>query len=285
MTSMVQVSRAEAAALTRLLAAPQYELIPLRGALDAAARVPAGATVTVTASPTKGMEPTIELVEELAARGFVAIPHLSARLTRNRAHLREMLRRLDAAGVTQAVVIGGDAKEAGDFPDALALLREMESLGHSIVNVSIAGYPEGHPFISDELLREALLAKAPFATSVTTQMTFDPEAIVDWARSIRAAGVELPLWLGLPGVAAVHKLARIAARIGIGQSIRYLTKQHGLLGKLARPGGYAPDELLTSLAPALLDRQLGVAGLHVFTFNQVATTEEWRQEMLAELDA
>ncbi len=283
MTSMVQVSRAEAAALRSILVAPQYELIPLAGASDLADLLPAEATVTVTASPTKGMGPTLSLVEELAARGFTMVPHLSARLTRDLAHLREMLRRLDAAGVTQAVVIGGDAPEAGEYPDALALLRAMAEIGHSIERVSIAGYPEGHPFITDEQLREVLLAKQPFATSVTTQMTFDPQAIVDWIAGIRAAGVELPVWVGLPGVAPLLKLARIASRIGIGQSVRYVTKQHGLLGKLARPGGYAPDELLTGLAPAMLEPGTRIAGVHIFSFNQVATTEEWRREMLAAL--
>jgi len=84
-------------------------------------------------------------------------------------------------------------------------------------------------------------------------------------------------------VAPLHKLAAISARIGIGDSVRFVTKQKGLLGKLVRPGGYAPDELIVALGDAIADEQVGIAGVHVYTFNQVETTEAWRAEFLAEL--
>ena len=92
-----------------------------------------------------------------------------------------------------------------------------------------------------------------------------------------------PVHIGLAGVAPLLKLATISARLGIGDSVRFLTKQKGLLGNLVRPGGYAPDELIAALADAILDDDVGIAGFHVYTFNQVETTEEWRQEFLAEL--
>ena len=112
-------------ALTRILAAPTFELVPLKNALDQAAFLPPRATVSVTASPAKGIEATVALCEQLQARGFRAVPHLSARMVRDRAHLADLIAWLEGAGVDRAFVVGGDAKEPGDFPDGLSLLREM----------------------------------------------------------------------------------------------------------------------------------------------------------------
>src|SRR5688572_15824408 len=115
-------------ALARLLAAPTFELVPLRNALEQAAHLPAGATVSVTASPAKGVEATVALCEQLQARGFRAVPHLSARMVRDRSHLSDLIAWLEGAGVDRAFVVGGDAKEPGAYPDGLSLLREMAEI-------------------------------------------------------------------------------------------------------------------------------------------------------------
>ncbi len=272
-----------AAALARLLQSPKYELIPLKKVMDAVADLPAGATVSVTASPNKGLDVTIDLAERLKSQGFDAVPHLSARLTRDEAHLREVLKRLDAAGITKAFVIGGDAQDPGEFFDALSLLEAMTEIGHSLTEIGIGSYPEGHAVIPDHKLLQALHDKQQYAAYMTTQMCFDPEAIMSWVAAMRSGGITLPVVVGLAGVAPVLKLAQISARIGIGQSMRFLTKQHGLLGKLVRPGGYAPDELILGLAGAVADPVADIQGFHIYTFNQVGTTEAWRLEFLMEL--
>ena len=89
------------------------------------------------------------------------MPHLSARMVRDRAHLRELLAWLEGAGVDRAFVVGGDAKEPGDYPDGLSLLRAMAELGHPLAEIGIPCYPQGHAFIADAPLLEALRAKAP----------------------------------------------------------------------------------------------------------------------------
>ena len=43
--------------------------------------------MTVTASPVKGLDATIELTERLAARGYRVVPHLAARSVTSDAHL------------------------------------------------------------------------------------------------------------------------------------------------------------------------------------------------------
>jgi methylenetetrahydrofolate reductase (NADPH) len=73
----------------------------------------------------------------------------------------------------------------------------------------------------------------------------------------------------------------VAGRIGVGDSVRFLTKNRGLLRVLRRPGGYRPDRLIRRLAELALD--VGVEGLHVFTFNQVASTVAWHRRALAKL--
>ncbi len=258
--------------------------MPLRGAIELASFLPRGATVSVTASPAKGLEATVDFAGQLRAAGFRAVPHLSARMIRDGAHLRDLLDRLDAADVDRAFVVGGDATEPGAYPDGLSLLRAMAEAGHRIGEIGIPGYPEGHPFIARDRLREALADKQPFASYMTTQLCFDATAIGAWLRGCRAEGIRLPVHVGVPGVAEVRKLVEISARIGIGDSRRFLSKNLGLVGRLVRPGGYRPDGLLSSLAPLLADPAADVSGIHLYTFNQVETTEAWRRTFLAAID-
>jgi methylenetetrahydrofolate reductase (NADPH) len=269
-------------ALAGLLRSPLFELIPLRDALERAEALPPGSATTVTASPTHGIEATIDLCEGLIGFGHDATPHLAAHMFRDTAHLAEVLDRCRDVGVRSAFVIGGDAKDRGDLHDGLALLRAMDELGHPFISVGVAGYPEGHPAIPEERLTAALLEKQASASSITTQMTFDGEAIAAWIRRIRAAGVILPVIVGVTGAVRVRRLLRVASRIGVGGSLRYLRKNRQLLQLLVRRT-YAADRLLRSLGPTLTDPAADVRGLHVFTFNQVAETVAWQRRLLEEL--
>lgn len=245
--------------------------------------LPAGAAVTVTASPAKGIEATIELAETLQRAGFGAIPHLSARMIRDRAHLAELLAWLGAASVERAFVVGGDADAPGEFLDGLTLLRAMAEIGHRLREIGVPGYPQGHPDIAQPRLLQALADKAPFVQYVTTQLCFDTHAIAGWIAARRAAGITLPVHIGLPGVAELHKLMLISARIGVADSRRFLAKNTRLVGRLVRPGGYSPSGLLHDMAPLMADPTVRIEGLHIYTFNQVETTEAWRQRFLASL--
>ena len=270
-------------ALARVLAAPTFEVIPLRNVDAEAAFLPAGATVSVTASPAKGLEATVELGERLAGQGFRVVAHLSARMVRDRAHLRDLLTGLRAAGVDRAFVVGGDATDPGEFVDGLSLLRAMAEVGHHLTEIGIPSYPEGHPVIPADRLLGALAEKQPYADYMTTQMCFDPRAIATWLAARRADGITLPVHIGLPGVADLRRLIEISARIGVADSRRFLAKNTGLVRHLVRPGGYHPDALLEGLAPTLADPAADIRDLHVYTFNQVETTELWRLRYLATL--
>ena len=263
--------------MSSLLANVDFEVIPLKGVEEKASLLPKAARVSVTASPAKGLDPTIQLAVKLQRQGFRANPHLSARMVKDRRHLKEILNVLSEAGISRALVVGGDATDSGPFSDALALLRELDDVGHHFSDLGIAGYPEGHPFISDDLLRKALIDKQRYAHYITTQMCFAPETIVSWLRSLRREGIELPVRVGIPGVIEPLRLARIAARIGVGTSARYVMKNRGLLFRLLRPGAYRPTRLLKALNQA--DGDLGLVGLHIFTFNQIGPTVDWVNAM------
>jgi methylenetetrahydrofolate reductase (NADH) len=273
-------------ALARVLRAPTFELIPLKSSMDQAAHLPAGATVSVTASPAKGIEATVALCEQLQAAGFRAVPHLSARMIRDRAHLGDLIAWLEGAGVDRAFVVGGDAKEPGEYPDGLSLLREMHEIGHPLSEIGIPAYPQGHAFIADGPLLEALHAKARYASYMTTQLCFDPEAITTWILARRAEGLTLPVHVGVPGVAEPQRLLAISARIGVADTHRFLMKNVRFVARLVRSGGfYRPDALLSGLAPHIEDPMTGIVDLHMYTFNAVELLEDWRRQYLGRLGA
>src|SRR4029079_11365453 len=156
---------------------------------DQVAALPPGARVSVTASPAKGIDATLDWAIRLQAHGFRAIPHLAARMIASRAVLAGLLDRAREGGLTHAFVVGGDADEPGEFLDGLSLLTAMGELGHPFGTLGCPGYPQGHPDIPDEALESALHDKARFVDHVTTQMDFDVKAIAAWVQ--RDAGVGL----------------------------------------------------------------------------------------------
>lgn len=269
--------------VTELLRRPRYEVLPLDGVEEAVlAHVPRDVTVTVTVSPSRGLEHSLDCVERLVGHGYAVIPHLSARLVRDRAHLAELVARLQGLGRRDVFVIAGDAREpAGAFEGAAPLLEAMAELGRPFEEIGITGYPESHPLIDDETTIQAMFAKARYATYIVSQICFDPRVTVAWVEEVWRRGTQLPIWLGIPGAVPRTKLIRVSAKIGLGESARFLRTHGSWVTRLLRPHGFSPDPLLRGLAPALAGPERRIAGFHVFTFNDVADTERWRQRRLA----
>jgi methylenetetrahydrofolate reductase (NADPH) len=271
-------------ALRGRLEDPCFEIIPLKGVEKQVEHIPAGSDVAITCSPDKGIPATLDLTRRLRDRGFTLIPHIAARMVVDEADLRDILGQLDDLGIRRVFVVGGDAeKPVGRFDSSLQLLRAMSDIEHGMQIVGIGAYPEGHPLIDDQTLLRYLKAKQPYASYMITQMCFDPEVIVDWLRAVRAEGVDLPVHVGVPGVAERTKLLKIALKIGVGQSKRFLKSNRGLVGRMFAPGGYSPDELLLALAPCFDTPPYNMEGVHFYSFNQIESTEQWRAQMLARL--
>lgn len=271
--------------LVELLRRPRYEVIPMAGVEEqVVAHVPPEVKVTVTASPTRGIDATLELTDRLARRGFEVVPHLSARLIRDEAQLAEILARLGAMGLKEVFVIAGDASEpAGKFRDAIGLLTAMAALGPDLSEIGVTGYPESHPFIEDDLTIQAMWDKRRFATYIVSNLCFDPRVIRRWVARVRRRGIDLPIHIGMAGVADPAKLLRISNRIGIGESARFLRGHTNWFLRMVQPGGYSPDRFVGGLLHDLAAPDRRAAGLHVFTFNELGPTENWRQQTLARL--
>jgi methylenetetrahydrofolate reductase (NADPH) len=268
--------------LEALLRSPRFEVIPAPGTESAVAEwVPAGMTVTVTASPVKGLEPTIELTERLAGRGYRVVPHLAARSVTSDAHLAQIVERLLACGVSDVFVPGGDASHpAGPFDGALPLLERLEEMGGPFGQIGITGYPESHPKIHDDITIQAMWDKRKHATYIVSNVCFDAARLGGWIQRIRARGVTLPLYVGLAGPAERTRLLRMAAVAGASESARFITRHPGWILRFLVPGGYSPDRLLERAAAVLAVPVSGVAGLHLFTFNQLQEAEQWRRAAL-----
>jgi methylenetetrahydrofolate reductase (NADH) len=265
-----------------LLSHARFELVPVRGAEDELDSLPHGATVTVTSSPRKGLEPTLALCESLAQKGFRPVPHLAARLVESRTHLDEIAGRLGDHGLREIFAVGGDSPEpAGPFDSSHAMLVALAETGHRFDSVGVAGYPERHPLVEDDALDRSLLDKGRYASYLVTQICFDPSTVVEWIRRLRRTGFALPVHIGVPGAVSRTKLLEISVKIGVGDSLRYLRKQGRIVARLAGRRGFRPDGFVTELAALLELEPLGVAGVHINTFNQVLRSERWRQEMLA----
>ena len=279
----------ETGTIARLLDRTYLEVIPTRSIMDRLVHIPRHSFVGISCSPTHGLEPTLELVEKLRAlpedRQLKLMPHIAARMIRDKGHLREILARLEAASVESVFVPAGDrAEPLGTYSDSLQVLKDMAEIGHNIEDIGIAAYPEGHPLVSNRELMRFLKEKQSFANFLVTQMCFDAQTLTSWLKEIRKEGIHLPVWIGLPGVAEMSKLISLSFRIGVGQSLRQLRKQKGLLKKFISAKPYQPDDLLAGLTPCLEHPDINVPGFHLFSFNDVERTEKWRAETLRKFD-
>jgi methylenetetrahydrofolate reductase (NADPH) len=270
--------------IQRLLTHARYEVLPTASTEDKVlASVPRDLAVTVTASAAKGLEATLALAEKLALEGYVTVPHLAARMISGRSELVEIRSRLGDAGITRVFVPGGDVDPVGDYPDAFSLLEDLATLAKPFEQVGIAGYPETHPKITDDLTVQAMWDKRRHATHVVSNLTFDAGAIKNWVTRLRARGVTMPLLLGMPGPIDRTKLLTMATKIGVGESTRFLSKHKGTFARLAAPGGFTGQRFLEECAATAARPDAGIEGLHIFTFNQIEQTESWRQDLLARL--
>jgi methylenetetrahydrofolate reductase (NADPH) len=269
--------------VANLLRNSRFELLPLDGIEEQVLEHLGTETkVTVTASPRKGLEATVELSERLSKAGYPVVPHLSARLVRDRAHLEEVLARLSTAGIHELFVPAGDATEPGEFQGAAELLEAMGDSRTQFDRIGITGYPESHHLISDDETIRAMFAKADMATDIVSQLCFDPATIAWWIGAVRARGVRLPIWIGLPGCVDYAKLLRISMKIGMAESARYLSHQRGWVSRLLTRQ-FKPTRLLEGLAQVVEEPDTGVGGFPLSTFNEVGPTERWRQRAIARL--
>src|SRR6478735_8045065 len=236
-------------------------------ALAAAARP--GTRVYVSAVSTRPAQDAIEAVVRLLAAGFEPVPHLAVRNFATARDLDDFLDRVTGeAGVLRVLVIAGDRDQpSGDFQR------------HGIVEIGIAGYPDGHPRISEQDLDRSLADKihvaetTGMAVHIVTQFCFDAQAILKWIGRLRDFGVEYPVRVGLPGPTNLATLLRYARRCGVRASAQGLARQAGLVRQLFAMS--TPDILIRTIAEARARRHLGEIAPHFFSFGGLAQAARW----------
>ena len=186
------------------------------------------------------------------------------------------------AGVSDALIIGGGLdKPNGEFTSTMEVIGTGFFDANGIMNIGVAGHPEGSPDFSDEVALEALRLKQEFSKRsgaelrIVTQFGFDAESFINWASGIKSAGVDLPIHIGVAGPAKITTLLKFAAMCGVGNSMTFLKKRSNALLTLA--AGFDPEEV----ARPLEQHWLGADGtpvidqMHVFPFGGLKKSAEW----------
>ena len=271
----------------RLIDEMTYELIPLKNVHEQAEFLPQASTISITCSPAKDIEATLELCEKFLSKGHNTIPHFAARMVESEEHVTRIVKRIETLGIETVFIIGGDADHRGPFNDAPGLLNSFLDKNPTIKTVGIGSYPDGHPSIPPEALSEALIKKQEMIYEsnlngyMATQMCFETETISDWLENCRKSGVTLPCHLGVPGVVDMKKLINISLRLGVGISTRYLKKNRKSVFKLLSPRGYNPNKLIAPISSRA--DELNISGVHCFTFNAIDSTVDWRTKTISRL--
>ena len=277
-------------AMGRLVSNLHYEIVPMKSIDQAIDDLPPAARASVTCSPAKGIAATLECSERLLGLGHVPIPHLAARMVESTEHTAKLATWIREHDLREVLVIAGDAPEpAGPYEGALAFIRDLLDADPGVERIGIAGYPDGRAMTEPSLVsaqlhaKQALLAEAGVGGWISTQMCLDDATIRAWLEAKRAAGITLPVRLGVPGVVDRARLMTMGSRLGIGASMRYLSKNRSTVMHLLAPGGFDPTDMVVAFAESA--ESLGIEALHSFTFNAVADTRAWQEAILSEAAA
>ena len=258
------------------------------GLEEARETIPQGTKINVTFLGNEDLEMRVAAAKAVRELGFVPVPHISARRLASQAQLEEFLAALQEVGATEHVfAVGGDpATPEGPYPDSLSVIRSGVLQKYGVREVSIAGYPEGHPDIADDVLwqhleaKSAALKEAGLDAVILTQFAFDTEPVINWIDQVRAKGIDTQIRVGTPGPAGIKRLLAFARRFGVGANAMIVKKYGFSLTNLMGTAG--PDRFVTDLAALLAeDPASGRVGLHFYTFGGLLATSKWAAEFRA----
>lgn len=249
---------------------------------DYRAHLQPGTRVFITFLPGSDFDATVATAVRLRREGFEPVPHLAARSIPTRRFLEEKLHRLTAeADVGEVLAIAGaPLSPLGEFRDTMEMLETGLLDRFGIRRIGVAGHPEGSAEIPDEAVDRALTWKHAFArrtdasVHVVTQFCFEAKPIIAWEQRLRTAGMDLPLHIGLPGLATIRSLLAHARACGVGPSAAFLMRQARRVGKLLSVS--APDRLVLALAEhRAATPGCGIAGVHVYPLGGLRKSARW----------
>lgn len=242
---------------------------------------PSGTRVYITDVGTDTAETLTAGAKRVGDMGYTAVPHFASRRLTTKEALETRIKMMtQEAGVTDVLVIGGGLeKEAGEFDATMKVLETGFFDKYGIKHMGVAGHPEGSPDFSDEVAIEALQMKQDFNNRsdielrIVTQFGFDAEKFINWANSLSAHGIDLPVHLGVAGPAKITTLIKFAAMCGVGNSLSFLKKRGGAIMTLA--AGFDPDEIVNPIEESALSGNSAIKQIHVFPFGGMKKSTEW----------
>lgn len=258
------------------------------GLEEAKHAIPLGTKINVTFLGNEDLDMRVAAAKAVKDLGFVPVPHISARRIQSQDQLEEFLGRLQEVGATQHIFsVGGDpTTPEGPYEDSLSVIRSGLLPKYGVREVSIAGYPEGHPDIKTEVLwrhledKSAALKEQGLDAVILTQFAFDTDPVIDWIKSVRERGIGTEIRIGTPGPAGIKRLLGFARRFGIGANAMIVKKYGFSLTNLMGTAG--PDQFVTDLSSLLAqDPSTGSVKLHFYTFGGLLATSEWAREFSA----
>jgi methylenetetrahydrofolate reductase (NADPH) len=268
------------ASVARLMQGASIEAtFPRRADLDAARQILSpGSQLYLSLPASHAPAELCRLVAEVRAVGLEPVPHIAARALKSRNDAQDLLARLNGeAGVTRALVIAGDAERpAGPFADAQALIESGLFERSGFISIGIAGYPDGHPQISNVALASALARKIDaiysrgLSVDIVSQFCFDGDRIVAWLRQLRYLRVDVPIKIGVAGPASLRTLLRYALKCGVRTAIKGAKSAAAL--QLLRES--APDRMIRTLSQ-ITALSTGSVTVHVFSFGGLVRTAQW----------
>lgn len=246
---------------------------------------PRGTEVYVTDLGVESTTTLIQAAKRVSELGYIAVPHIAARRYASVDDLEERLKGFaEISGVSNALVIGGNpGKPVGNFSSAIEVLETGLLEKYGILDVGIAGHPEGSPDFSDAVASEALNQKVEYGERsglrlrIVTQFGFDPAKFLQWARRLKEEGIDLPIHIGVAGPAKLTTLLKFATSSGVGNSLSFLKKRAGSLVSLA--SGFSPDEIVEPIERDVFDNaQSNIKQIHVYAFGGIKTAATWLKD-------
>jgi len=275
--------------LAGLLAGYSIEVMPRTAEKVADFRdlLPAGTRVSIAHIDGTSFEDMLATAKRLSAEGFVPMPHFPARSIPDRATLADWVARYRGeAGVTQGLILaGGVPSPRGPFTSSMDLLET--GLFDGFERLHVAGHPEGSrdidPKGGEAEVMAALRWKQEFADrsdstfAIATQFAFEAAPVLAWADRLAAAGITMPVHLGIAGPAKLQTLIKFAIACGVGPSLNVLQKRARDVSKLLMP--MEPTEILSALAQARAEgRGTNIERIHFFPLGGIKANAEWATE-------
>ncbi len=279
---------AQDGALADFLAGYSIEVMPRTAEKieDFRPLLPRGTRVYIAHIDGTSIDDMVATARRLTDEGFAPMPHFPARIIADDAMLADWVARYAGeAGVRQGLILAGNpARQLGAFHSSMELLESGAFDRAGFVRLHVAGHPEGNrdidPDGGDAQVMAALGWKQAFAQrtdatmAIATQFAFEAGPVIDWANRLAAAGIDLPIHIGVAGPAKLQTLIKFAVACGVGPSLRVLQKRAMDVTKLLLP--YEPTEFLTELAVhKAAHPEFGIEQVHVFPLGGIRTAAEW----------